>query len=714
MHERIELRVDVYASETGERLNVAIMHERIELAKAAYSRDVTNEPRDGDGKWTSGSHVSGERAALNNYVDPQGREFRANWSYRKNGKLDALMTAGPKAAPFVAEMQQVGKKTYDLDLSDPEQKMASQIEKVVGEAPYEFTFKNIRTEFAEKPNAFGVTGTGNAREVIAKAQQCLVEFVNSYHKPKVIYYSSHQKSRTGLYDLLTRRIGSVSDCTGYRLEIPGSEAAWFAIVRNESKAAFEAVAKKNKISAISYETRRAMSYSKTSNERMNADGETSEDGKCPDCGSADVDHCRTDGSANARCNDCGKVFSDKSYGRPLIVDFERGVEMNEKYSRIEIARVMSGAGSQPMRYAGQFDESKHPRGQPHNAGQFAHEASGKAFEASKKLLNHGPRSNIATHEEVVSHALRTGKHSNATNAHERMAKVHREIARTHGLPEHEKAAALHEAAATAHIGAHFIGEPSNPQGTDSASRNMTPDAPTDPNEWTPEHFSPERRKLHEAIINHHFRDVTPVPNPEAHMMGGGPASGKSVAIQSGHIKIPDNHVGIDADAIKGMLPEYTQMVASKDEKAAAFAHEESSYLSKQIMDKASQGKYHLMLDGTGDSGLKSLAGKIQRMRAGGHRILGHYVTVDTETALQRNRERAVKTGRLPPEKMVKDCHAMISKILPDAVKSGLFDEFQLFDTNGDGAKRIASAKGNQLQIRDGGLWGRFLEKANGS
>ena len=228
---------------------------------------------------------------------------------------------------------------------------------------------------------------------------------------------------------------------------------------------------------------------------------------------------------------------------------------------------------------------------------------------------------------------------------------------------------------------------------------------------TREDFTPERQALHKQIIDSHFEGKTPVKEPIAYVLGGGPASGKSSIIKAGHVKPDENTVHVDADAIKGMLPEYQTMVKAKDAAAAAYAHEESSFVAKEIQDKGSKGSYNTLLDGTGNSTLDSLTGKIKKMKAAGQKVVGAYVTVPTEVAIERNRERAKKTGRLPPESMLRACHKSVSAVLPKAIEDGLFDEVQLFDTS-NGVKQVASAKGGKMQIHDQGLWNTFKAKAN--
>jgi len=224
-------------------------------------------------------------------------------------------------------------------------------------------------------------------------------------------------------------------------------------------------------------------------------------------------------------------------------------------------------------------------------------------------------------------------------------------------------------------------------------------------------FTPERQALHKQIIDSHFEGKTPVKAPTAYVLGGGPASGKSSIIKNGQFTPDENTVHVDSDAIKAMLPEYKKMVESKDPAAAAYAHEESSYLAKQIQDRGSKGSYNTLLDGTGNSSLDSLEGKIKKMKAAGQKVVAAYVSVPTEMAIDRNRERAKKTGRLPPESMLRACHKSVSEVLPKAIEKGLFDDVQVFDTS-SGVKKIASAKGGKLEIHDQGLWDTFKAKAN--
>ena len=243
--------------------------------------------------------------------------------------------------------------------------------------------------------------------------------------------------------------------------------------------------------------------------------------------------------------------------------------------------------------------------------------------------------------------------------------------------------------------------PSNPAGKDTMEQYRDSNG-----DWTP-----ERQALHNQIIAEAFVGKTPVDHPTAYLMGGGTASGKSSILKSGQVVLPKNMVMIDADDLKGKLPEYQSMVKAKDPKAAAFAHEESSYLSKQIMKKATDESYNMMLDGTGDSSMEKLKHKVSVMRSKGAVVEAIYVTVSTDVAVARSMARAEKTGRCVPESVIRSIHSNVSRVLPEATEQGLFDKVTLYDTGGGGrAVKVMSGTGNKMKVHDQKLWQEFKAK----
>lgn len=243
--------------------------------------------------------------------------------------------------------------------------------------------------------------------------------------------------------------------------------------------------------------------------------------------------------------------------------------------------------------------------------------------------------------------------------------------------------------------------------------------PEDPNNpgW-----NDDRVKKHSEIEAEILNGVTPVPNgqrPIGYVLGGGPASGKSSIIKNGFVKLPESIAKIDSDHIKSLLPDYAEMVATGDVeqvgKAAAFNHEESSYLSKKIVKQSIESRFNTLLDGTGNGSYHSLKNKVNAMRANGMQVVGQYVTVDTEEAVRRSNARAEKTGRKVPESVIRKTHEGVSAVLPRAAQEGIFDEWQLWDTDGGGDPRlVAEGKKKEGRIANPELWGRFLKKAGES
>lgn len=247
------------------------------------------------------------------------------------------------------------------------------------------------------------------------------------------------------------------------------------------------------------------------------------------------------------------------------------------------------------------------------------------------------------------------------------------------------------------------GDPYDPSGEDSRAKYQRPDGT-----WTE-----GRQQLHNQIIRGALAEASPVKEPTAYMMGGGPASGKSVALKSGNVSVPENMVLIDTDEIKKAIPEYQVGMKNRDTKAAAFCHRESSYISQRVLDEAAKSGYNTMLDGTGDGGMEKLSGRIARMKQKGQKVVAHYVTVDTEVAVARNEARYKATGRMVPEEFVRNTHAQISEVVPQAIDKGLYDEFALWDTNTEGEViLVAEASGTNLVIHDDEAWQAFLAKAN--
>ena len=243
-------------------------------------------------------------------------------------------------------------------------------------------------------------------------------------------------------------------------------------------------------------------------------------------------------------------------------------------------------------------------------------------------------------------------------------------------------------------------------------------------------LSPERQRVHDAIVQNFFKDKVPANGkPRMTMSGGGPASGKSFIRDGMERELGvDTTITIDPDDIKGMLPGYTDM-AIEGTDAAPHYHEESSALAKRIYQYGLDNGVNVVYDGTGDGSVNSVKKKIQAARDAGYSVDGEYVTVDVDGpdgALVRNQkryERALKKfkegkadipPRLPKEEDVRAIHAAVSDIVPQV--ADMFDNFKLWDNNqpfGEPKTLVATCKrGKGVAVEKGqdDLINRFLKK----
>jgi predicted ABC-type ATPase len=253
-------------------------------------------------------------------------------------------------------------------------------------------------------------------------------------------------------------------------------------------------------------------------------------------------------------------------------------------------------------------------------------------------------------------------------------------------------------------------KPKNTEGKDTLERHYVQDG----KKLTP---TAERKQLHDEIVNKIRGAVPASPEGERvyHMMGGGPASGKSAIIKAGQVELPPNNVHVDSDAIKADIPEYKALLAEKNDGASSYVHEESSDLAKRTISESYAAGQNVVLDGTGNASYEGVEKKVSQARAAGYKVFADYTTCRTEEAVRRNVERAKKTGRLPPESMLRNSHRSVSAILPKAAANGLFDKVNLWDTENhtDGKPTLVmSAEGRNMQIHRQDLWEQFLAKAD--
>lgn len=219
-------------------------------------------------------------------------------------------------------------------------------------------------------------------------------------------------------------------------------------------------------------------------------------------------------------------------------------------------------------------------------------------------------------------------------------------------------------------------------------------------------FSADRQALHDEIVANAVAGYEPAEVKDFYVLGGGPASGKSTLVESEAGAVMREGLVVSADPIKELLPEWDPSAGASN---AGFVHEESSYLAARIQAAGFERGLDVTLDGMGDSEPERLIGKIEQARKAGYQIHGRYVTVDVETAIFRNNERAKKPPfRKVPEAALIEGHKMVSVAVNEAWDD--FDDFELWDSS-NGFNQVASAtKGEDIVILDPDLWQGFIDK----
>lgn len=148
-------------------------------------------------------------------------------------------------------------------------------------------------------------------------------------------------------------------------------------------------------------------------------------------------------------------------------------------------------------------------------------------------------------------------------------------------------------------------------------------------------YTPERKALHQKIVDEFTKNVTPSQSPTFTLMGGLPGSGKSSIVNEKNL---NNTVRIDSDEVKMRLPEYEGW-------NAGLCQLEADDVVAQILVQAASDKKDILLDGT----LKNYDKANRMMDVMGN--LGYktgviFSNVSPENSMRRAVARFQKTGRL--------------------------------------------------------------------
>ena len=194
-----------------------------------------------------------------------------------------------------------------------------------------------------------------------------------------------------------------------------------------------------------------------------------------------------------------------------------------------------------------------------------------------------------------------------------------------------------------------------------------------------------RSRLAELIVEEHFHGKTPAQGrPVAIVMGGGGAAGKGTIkaqlLKSGEID-DANAISLDADDIKASIPEYREIIAAGDSRAAALVHEESSVIAKEVLRRAIEGGYNIIYDGTmGNPGKGNAILRQMKDAPAGYEVRLYGLTIDPITAVVRADGRARKVGRYVPTRDLLMAHKGFMQGFQGY--ADIADEASLWDTSG--------------------------------
>lgn len=218
-------------------------------------------------------------------------------------------------------------------------------------------------------------------------------------------------------------------------------------------------------------------------------------------------------------------------------------------------------------------------------------------------------------------------------------------------------------------------------------------------------YTPERRELHKAIVRQFLRGLPQdVADREILFMAGGPASGKSTMLREGVTTRPDGSVLVNPDAVKGMLPEYREMLSrSRDFYSATKVHQESSDVAAMVMEAALARRMNVTVDSS-----TVYPDDVKRVQAMGYKARAAVATVEVRLAQRRSTWRGDAEGRYVPDEVLLPKHAAVARDFESWVKQTKIP-FTLVDTRRGTV--IATAENGELDIKAKTAYRLFQRRA---
>lgn len=174
-------------------------------------------------------------------------------------------------------------------------------------------------------------------------------------------------------------------------------------------------------------------------------------------------------------------------------------------------------------------------------------------------------------------------------------------------------------------------------------------------------------KVHKPIIGSYLSKVTKISKtPVVTLMMGAPASGKGLVVRS--LKETEEEykdlLVVNPDDIKqkSLKEDYEKFQKHNLKTAAGMVHEESSYISKTIVEELDKIGAHYLQDKC-FSNYDKLIKEINRLSGLGVQVKIISVTSSVEKAYQRMLERGVRTGRYVDEEYFYKQHQQTEETL---------------------------------------------------
>lgn len=158
-------------------------------------------------------------------------------------------------------------------------------------------------------------------------------------------------------------------------------------------------------------------------------------------------------------------------------------------------------------------------------------------------------------------------------------------------------------------------------------------------------YTPSRKRIHNKIIRYFLRMDTKTKSPDIYVFGGPAGSGKTSTLAR---FVRERTITVNNDDIKKKLTKYDPSPIKRFPLIhAAFLHEESSDIEKELIDRAIRQKKDIILDRTLANYQKNRK-LLRDAKKKGYRITVLGTNLPPHIALIRAASRFIKKGRYVP------------------------------------------------------------------